>query len=179
MQLIGTALPEVWIIEAETFTDDRGSLTPAWMPAQCAARGLETEVAQLTLASNRRRGTLRGMHYQTAPVQEVKYVRAIRGAVYDVAVDMRLDSPTRYRWVGVELSASNRRMLYIPKGFAHGYQTLTDDTEILYLVSAPYSPAHQRGARWDDPAFGIDWPLGAPAVINARDAGYPDVEREA
>lgn len=176
MQFIDTAIPGVCLVEFDTFADDRGSLSPMWIPSEFAARGLETTVAQLTLAANHRRGTLRGLHYQTAPHQEVKCVRVVRGAVFDVALDLRPDSPTYRRWFGAELTTANRRMLYIPKGFAHGYQTLTDDTEILYVVSAPYSPAHQRGVRWNDPTFGIEWPLGPPSVIHPRDASYPDVD---
>lgn len=173
------ALSGVWFVDCQTFVDERGTLTPTWLEHEFRARGLDTHIAQTSLATNTRRNTIRGMHYQLPPHAEVKCVRAIRGAIYDVVVDMRPGSPTRFQWVGVELSAATRRMIYIPRGFAHGYQTLTDDAEVLYLVSATYSAAHQRGARWDDPAFGIVWPLGAPAVINARDAAYPDVEREA
>jgi dTDP-4-dehydrorhamnose 3,5-epimerase len=99
----------------------------------------------------------------------------VRGAIFDVAVDLRPDSPTFRRWVGTELTADNHRLLYVPKGFAHGYQTLTDDAAVLYFVSAAHSPAHERGVRWDDPAIGVDWPLGAPSVINDRDANFPDL----
>ena len=171
-------LPGVWLLDADTFVDDRGSFTRLWMPDELAARGLETVVSQCSMASNRRRGTIRGMHYQLAPFEEVKVVRATRGAIFDVAVDLRPDSPTYRQWTGVELSADNRRALYLPRGVAHGYQTLSDDADVLYLISAPYAPNHQRGVRWNDPAFGIDWPLGAPTIINTRDAEYPDyVER--
>ena len=110
-----------------------------------------------------------------APFEEAKVIRVTQGAVFDVAVDLRSESPTYLRWVGVELSSTNRRLMYVPKGCAHGYQTLVPDTEVFYFVSAPYSPPHQRGVRWNDPAFGIEWPLGRPSQINARDAGYPDV----
>ena len=169
-----TQLRGVLIIEAEVYRDERGSFMPAWLPDRFKARGLDTTIAQASLATNLRRGTIRGLHYQVAPMEEVKVIRAIRGAVFDVAVDLRPDSPTYCQWVGVELSAENRKMLYLPKGFAHGYQTLSDHAEVFYFVSAPYSPEHQRGARWNDPAFGITWPLGAPTVINERDATYPD-----
>jgi dTDP-4-dehydrorhamnose 3,5-epimerase len=127
------------------------------------------------MASNHRRGTVRGMHYQSAPHQEVKVVRVVRGAIFDVAVDLRPGSPTFRQWVGVELSAANRRVLYVPTGLAHGYQTLEDDTDVLYFVSAPYVPALQQGVRWNDPAIGIDWPLGTPTIIHPRDAAYPDL----
>jgi dTDP-4-dehydrorhamnose 3,5-epimerase len=164
----------VWLVDADVFPDDRGAFARAWMPDEFRARGLDTAIAQCSLTSNHRRGTLRGLHYQAAPFDEVKLIRAVRGAIFDVAVDLRPESPTYRRWTGVELSAANRRALYIPRGVAHGYQTLTDDAEILYFVSAPYAPDHQRGVRWNDPAFGIAWPLGTPTVIHPRDAGYPD-----
>jgi len=168
------AIPGVWQVDADVFSDNRGAFIRAWMPDEFAARGLETTIAQCSMATNNRRGTIRGLHYQSAPVEEVKVVRVVKGAIFDVAVDLRPDSPTFRRWVGVELSAENRRLLYLPKGMAHGYQTLTDDAEILYFVSAPYSPPHQQGVRWDDPAFAIAWPLGAPTLIHERDATYPD-----
>lgn len=167
-------LPGAWLIEADRFDDERGVFSPAWVGEAFAARGLETHIAQLSLTSNRRRGTLRGLHYQSAPFDEVKFVRVVRGAVFDVAVDLRPESPTFRQWIGAELSAENGRALYLPRGLAHGYQTLGDDSEVLYAVSAPYAPAHQQGVRWNDPAFAITWPLGHPTVINARDAGYPD-----
>jgi dTDP-4-dehydrorhamnose 3,5-epimerase len=170
-----TRIPGVFVIETEVFADDRGTFSAPWVAGALARHGLETGVAQLSLVTNARKNTLRGLHYQTAPVEEVKCVRVLRGGVFDVAVDIRPDSPTFRQWVGVELSAENRRMLYVPRGFAHGYQTLTDGAEVAYLVSAAYSPEHQRGARWDDPAFGIEWPLGPPAIIHPRDAAYPDV----
>jgi len=168
------SLPGVWLLDADTFEDERGSFSRLWMPDELSARGLEIAVSQCSMATNLRRGTIRGMHYQTAPFEEVKVVRTTRGAIFDVAVDLRPDSPTYKRWVGAELSAENRRALYLPRGVAHGYQTLSDDADVLYLISAPYAPNHQRGVRWNDPAFSIDWPLGAPTMINARDAGYAD-----
>jgi len=169
-----TAIPGVLIVQSQRIRDERGALEVPWHEAPFAARGLETHVAQCNIATNPRRGTIRGMHYQAAPFEEVKVIRPIRGAVFDVVVDLRRDSPTFRRWVGVELDAAAGRMLYVPRGFAHGYQTLTDDAEVLYIVSAQYSPPHQRGVRWNDAAFGIEWPLGSPAVINPRDASYPD-----
>jgi len=174
-----TSLPGVWIVDSDVFPDDRGTFVRAWIPDEFSARGLETGIAQCSLSSNHRRGTIRGMHYQAPPFEEVKVIRAVRGTVFDVAVDLRPGSPTFCRWVGVELSAANRRLLYIPQGFAHGYQTLSDDTELLYFVSAPYVPEHQRGVRWNDPALAIDWPLGSPSVIHERDATYPDFDATA
>jgi dTDP-4-dehydrorhamnose 3,5-epimerase len=174
MTFTGTRIPGVVVIEPDVFRDERGFFTPIWMSGTFEARGLGGELSQSSIASNRKRGTIRGLHYQAAPAAQIKWVRVIRGAVFDVAVDLRTDSPTFRQWIGVELSAENGRMLYIPKGLAHGYQTLADDAEVLYLASSPYSPSHERGVRWNDPAFGIEWPLGQPSCINARDAGYAD-----
>ena len=170
-----TRLPGVMLVDGARFPDARGTFEVAWQQQAFGARGLETTIAQLNVATNQRRGTVRGMHYQTAPFEEVKLIRPIRGAVFDVAVDLRPASPTFRQWVGVKLSADEGRMLYVPPGCAHGYQTLEDDTAVLYSVSAPYSPPHQRGFRWNDPAIGIEWPLGAPSVIDPRDASYPDL----
>jgi dTDP-4-dehydrorhamnose 3,5-epimerase len=176
MTFTETILSGVFVVESDVFTDDRGAFVRAWMPEEFAAHGLETHVAQCSMAQNRHRGTIRGMHYRAAPFAEAKVIRAVRGTVFDVAIDLRPESPTYRRWVGVELSAANRRVLYIPRGLAHGYQTLTDDAELVYFVSAPYAPDHERGVRWNDPAFGIVWPLGAPSVIHERDATYPDFD---
>ncbi len=174
MQFTAAPLEGVWIVDCDVFPDDRGLFARAWMPDEFQAHGLETIIAQCSFAFNHRCGTIRGMHYQAAPVEETKVVRVTRGRVFDVVVDVRRESPTHAQWFGVELTADNRRMLYVPKGFAHGYQTLSDDAELLYFISAPFSPAHQRGVRWNDAAFGITWPLGAPTMINERDATYPD-----
>jgi len=167
-------IPGVWLVEADTFTDERGSFVRAWIREEFATRGLETGIEQCTMASNHRRGTLRGMHSQAPPFDETKLVRVIRGTIWDVALDLRPDSPTYCRSVGVELGDANKRTLYIPKGVAHGYQTLTDNAEVLYFLSAPFAPSHQRGVRWNDPAFAIVWPLGDPTMINERDATFPD-----
>lgn len=174
MQFTETRIAGVWLIDSDTFPDERGSFTRAWMPEEFEAHGLSTNIAQCMFADNRLKGTLRGMHYQADPMWEHKTVRVTRGAIYDVAVDLRPDSPTYCQWVGAELTARNRRILYMPPGFAHGYQTLEDDTEVFYFVSKGYAPALQRGVRYNDPAFGITWPLGAPTMINERDATYPD-----
>lgn len=176
MTFTETKLSGVWIVDSDIFHDDRGAFVRAWMPDEFRARGLETAIAQCSIATNHVRGTIRGLHYQAAPQDEAKLVRAIRGRVWDVAVDLREGSPTYRHWVGVELAADERRMLYLPRGIAHGYQTLTDDAEVLYFVSAPYSPAHQRGVRWDDPAIGIEWPLGPPSRISSRDAAFDPLD---
>ena len=176
MQFQELGVAGVYLVEADVFADERGAFTRAWLPADFEQRGLETRIAQCSMAVNHRRGTIRGMHYQVAPCEEMKFVRAIAGAIFDVAIDLRPDSATYLQWTGVELSADNRRALYVPPGIAHGYQALTDGAEVLYFVSADYSPPHQRGVRWNDPVFGITWPLGSPPVINERDASYPDYQ---
>jgi dTDP-4-dehydrorhamnose 3,5-epimerase len=167
-------LPGVYLVDCDVFGDERGAFARAWMPEEFSARGLETRFAQGSIATTRHRGTIRGLHWQVAPAEQVKTVRVTRGAVFDVVVDLRRDSPTFRHWVGTELSAENRRLLYVPAGVAHGYQTLADDTDVFYFASAPYSPGHEAGVRWNDPAFGVEWPLGAPTVISPRDAAYPD-----
>ncbi len=177
MQIRETPLPGVRLIDSDVFPDERGLFVRAWAASEFEALGLETRIAQASLATNVRRGTIRGLHYQAAPFEEVKVIRAVQGMVWDVALDLRPDSPTFRQWFGVELGADNHRLLYIPRGVAHGYQTLTDDAAVFYFVSAPYSAPHQRGVRWDDPAFGIAWPLGAPTVLSERDAAFADFER--
>ena len=174
MHVEQTTIAGVWIVTPDVFHDERGQFVRAWMPEEFASRDLDTRIAQGSLALTHRRGSIRGLHYQTAPFEEAKVIRAVRGGVFDVAVDLRRDSPTFLQWVGTELTADNRRVMYIPPGCAHGYQTLADDTEVFYFVSAPYSPPHQRGVRWNDPAFGIEWPFGPPTSIHERDATYPD-----
>lgn len=167
-------IPGLWLLDCDIFADDRGLFARAWVDDEFRARGLSTEIVQCSLTFNHRRGTLRGMHFQRPPASQAKVVRAIRGGIYDVALDLRPESPTFRQWQAVELTADNRRSLYIPAQCAHGYQTLTDDTELLYFVSQPYSPADERGVRWNDPAFRIDWPIAPPPVINQRDAAFPD-----
>ena len=174
MKFTPTSIAGVVVVTPDVFEDERGLFARAWMPDEFAAQGLETRIAQGSLALTHRKGTIRGMHFQAAPFEEAKVVRAVRGGIYDVAVDLRPDSPTFRQWTGHELTAENRQIMYVPPGCAHGYQTLTDDAEVFYFVSAPYSPPHQRGVRWNDPAFGIKWPLGAPSSIHDRDAGYAD-----
>jgi dTDP-4-dehydrorhamnose 3,5-epimerase len=168
-----TTLPDVHILEPERKEDDRGFFARIWQPAELTDQGLSARLAHVSVSFNRKKGTLRGLHYQAAPMAEVKIVRCTRGAVFDVAVDLRPASPHFRRWVGIELTAENGRALYIPEGFAHGFQTLSDDTELLYFISEEYSPDHARGARWDDPAFGIAWPSDV-RTMNERDRTYPD-----
>ncbi|MDQ3823218.1 MAG: dTDP-4-dehydrorhamnose 3,5-epimerase [Actinomycetota bacterium] len=169
-----TTLDGAYLVDLEPREDERGFFARAWAEEEFAAQGLSTEVVQANIAFNRRKGTLRGMHFQRAPHAEVKLVRCTRGALYDVIVDLRPSSPTHARWIGVELTADNRRMLYVPEGFAHGYQTLVDDTEAYYQVSAAYAPGAEGGVRWDDPAFGIEWPDPDPPVMSEKDRTWPD-----
>ena len=168
-----TGLGGAFLIEPELKEDERGFFEQVWTRAELEARGMEGGFVQCNLSYSRRRGTLRGLHYQIAPHAQAKLVRCTAGAVFDVGVDLRPDSPTFRRWVGFELSARNRHMLYLPVGFAHGFQTLEDDSEVLYMITAPYDPASERGARWNDPAFRIEWPDADERVINARDSAYP------
>jgi dTDP-4-dehydrorhamnose 3,5-epimerase len=167
-------LAGAYVLDPERREDDRGFFARAWCADELAERGLETRLAQANLSYNRRRGTVRGMHMQEPPHAEVKVIRATRGAVYDVIVDLREGSPTRGRWVGVELSAENGRAVYVPEGFAHGYQTLVDDAETFYLVSEFYAPGAERGYRWDDQAFAIEWPQPEGAIVSEKDASWPD-----
>ena len=168
-----TALPGAFVIDVEKIGDERGFFAHLWTAEAFAARQLVTRFDHLSLSFNSEAGTLRGMHYQAPPFAETKLVRCIRGAIFDVAVDLRPQSPAFRTWTAVELSADNRRALYIPAGCAHGFLSLAPDAEVLYMIDAAYSAPHCRGVRWNDPAFGIDWPA-APQVINARDAAYPD-----
>jgi dTDP-4-dehydrorhamnose 3,5-epimerase len=167
-----TDLRGAFLIEAEPHEDERGSLEVVWTREGLEARGMDGRFVQCTLSRSLRRATLRGLHYQVGENAQAKLVRCTRGAVFDVGVDLRADSPTFRRWIGFKLSAANRRMLYLPVGFAHGFQTLEDDSEVLYMVTGRYDPAAERGARWDDPAFAIEWPDADERIINARDAAY-------
>ena len=161
------------VIDLERIEDERGFFARTWSPDEFAAQGLNPALSQCSLAQNRIAGTLRGMHFQAAPHEEAKLVRCTAGAIFDVIIDLRDGSPSRTRWIGVELSAWNRRMLYVPEGFAHGYQALTDDSEVLYLVTAFYAPEHEAAIRWNDPLFGIRWPL-EDVVLSPKDAAHPD-----
>jgi dTDP-4-dehydrorhamnose 3,5-epimerase len=174
MQFRETGLDGVFIVQPEALEDERGFLACSWSTEEFAARGLNPRLVQCNISFNKRSGTLRGMHFQVKPYEQGKLVRCTRGAIYDVAVDLRVDSPTLYQWVGVELTADNHQMLYLPKGCAHGYQSLADNSEIFYQMSESYHPESTGGVRWDDPAFGIEWPM-AVTVIAERDATYPFV----
>lgn len=168
-----TALAGTFVIEPECHRDQRGFFARVASVGELEARGLVGRFTECSVSFNHRKGTLRGMHYQAAPSAETKLVRCTRGAIYDVAIDLRPESPTFRRWVAEELSEDNRRTLYIPAGCAHGFQTLTDAAEVLYMIDAPYDPSRGRGVRWDDPAFGVTWPE-AERIMNERDRTYPD-----
>ena len=168
-----TKLAGAYLIELEKRGDERGFFARAWCRNEFEQHGLVSRLVQVNLSSNNKAGTLRGMHYQKAPDEETKLIRCTRGALYDVIIDLRPDSPTYKEWLGVELTAGNHRMLYVPKNFAHGFQTLEDDTEAIYQVSQFYAPQSEGGVRWNDPAFGIEWPLPAQ-VISDKDQNWPD-----
>ena len=173
MKFIETPVQGCLIIEPDRFDDDRGFFSRIWDQKEFTERGLSTAFAQFNLAYNHKAATLRGMHFQSAPNAEVKLVRCTRGSVYDAIIDLRPDSPTYLKWAGVELTADNYRTFYVPKGCAHGYATLVDKAEVAYQVSDPYAPASAGGVRWNDPVFGVKWPI-TPTIIHQRDATYPD-----
>ncbi|NWF79391.1 MAG: dTDP-4-dehydrorhamnose 3,5-epimerase [Chloroflexi bacterium] len=173
MIFIETELKGAHIIELERREDNRGFFARTWCQQEFAAHGLAAHIVQVNLSYNHTRGTLRGMHFQTAPYAEAKLVRAVRGAIYDVIIDLRPDSPTYKRWIGVELTADNHRALYVPEGFAHGFQTLEDHTDVLYAMSAFHTPFAASGLRYNDPAFAITWPLPV-SVISERDTSWAD-----
>lgn len=168
-----TDLKDAYVIDLERHEDERGFFARSWCVREFEEMGLDTALAQCNLSYNARKGTTRGMHYQRPPHVETKFVRCVRGAIYDVIIDLRPDSPTFRQWIGVELTAGNRSMLYVPKGFAHGFQTLTDDTEIFYMMSELYAPDYADGLRWDDPLFDITWP-GEVRSMSEKDRDYPD-----
>jgi dTDP-4-dehydrorhamnose 3,5-epimerase len=173
MKFADTVIPRAFLISIDPVVDERGFFARTFCREEFARQGLETCFSQISVSHNTLRGTLRGLHYQAEPHGEVKLVRCIRGAVFDVMVDLRSDSPAYRRWVGYELSENNRNALYIPNSVAHGFLTLSDSSELEYLISTPYVPESSRGVRWNDPAFGILWP-GHPRVISARDKSFED-----
>ncbi|MBV9286408.1 MAG: dTDP-4-dehydrorhamnose 3,5-epimerase [Hyphomicrobiales bacterium] len=175
MKFHPTPLPDAYTVELEKRGDDRGFFARFFCEKEFGAAGLETRFAQINNSLTDAKGTLRGLHYQLPPATEVKVVRAVRGALWDVIVDLRPDSPTYRRWFGAELNEDNRLMMYAPRGFAHGFVTLSDNVEALYLVSAPYAPAAERGLRWNDPAIGIDWPA-SPCEMSEKDRSWPDLD---
>jgi dTDP-4-dehydrorhamnose 3,5-epimerase len=174
MRFRQTLVHRAYAIEPEPRGDDRGTFARLWCQREFADQGLTVSVVQCNSSVNRCTGTLRGLHYQAAPHEEAKLVRCVRGSVFDVIVDLRVDSPTYLRWLGLELSPLDGKMLYVPEGCAHGYLTLEDDSEVIYLVSEFYHPETERGVRWNDPAFAIAWPNGGPRTVSAKDQSWAD-----
>ena len=168
-----TKLKGAYIIEIEPIEDERGFFARSFCEEEFKKHGLNPHIAQCNISYNEKKGTLRGMHYQVAPHEEVKLVRCTMGAIYDVIIDLRPDSSTFKQWIGVELTKENHQMLYVPEGFAHGFQTLEDCTEVLYQISEFHHPEWARGVRWNDPTFGIFWPVNVE-IISVGDQQYPD-----
>lgn len=173
MNFHDTSIPGAFVIEPEPVRDERGSFARTWCQYEYESRGLTSRFVQCSTSFNRCRGTLRGMHFQRAPHLESKLVRCTRGRAYDVILDLRPTSPAFGRWFGAEISADDTRMMYVPEGVAHGFQTLEDETEILYQISTYYAPEFAAGVRWDDPEVGIGWPLLARPIISDRDLALP------
>lgn len=169
-----TKLQGAYVIEPEKFEDQRGFFARSFSQTEFADRGLRTHFVEAGISFNLRKHTVRGMHLQAAPYAQAKLVRCTRGAIYDVMLDLRPESPTYKQWVAETLSEENRLMLYIPEGFAHGFQTLADGSELFYQLSAGYHPPSERGVRWNDPAFAIRWPVTDGIIINERDRTYTD-----
>jgi len=174
VRFVPTKLEGAFVVEPECHEDERGFFARTWAREEFVEHGLVPELSQCSISRNTWAGTLRGMHFQTPPHAEAKLVRCTAGAIFDVIVDLRPDSPTHTVWVGYELSAETGAALYIPKGFAHGFQTLVDGSEVYYMISDPYVPEAASGVRWDDPAFGIEWPHTESRIVNQRDRSWPD-----
>ena len=177
MKFTETELKGAYVVEIKRIEDNRGFFARSWCRDEFETAGLNANLAQINVAYTREQGTIRGMHFQKSPFAEAKLVSCLRGEVYDVMIDLRPDSATLGAWLGIVLSAENHRMLYIPEGFAHGYQTLQDDAELSYLTSAFYAPSATSGVRYDDPAFGIKWPLPVSCISEA-DRKWPNYKRE-
>lgn len=172
MKFIETKLKGAFIIEPEKIEDERGFFARSWCKNEFIQQGLNPNLVQCNISFNSKKGTLRGMHYQAKPYEEAKLVRCTMGAIYDVIVDIRSDSLSFKQWVAVDLTSENRRMLYIPEGIAHGFQTLVDNTEVFYQMSEFYYSELARGLRWDDPAFAIKWPECDRRIISQKDSNY-------
>jgi dTDP-4-dehydrorhamnose 3,5-epimerase len=175
VRFAAAGLAGVYIVELDRLEDERGFFARTFCRDEFAAHGLQSNFVQCNLSFNARKGTLRGLHYQAKPHEEAKLVRCTRGALFDVVVDIRTGSPTYRKWISAELTADNGRMLYVPEGYAHGFQTIADDTEIFYQMGEAHHSASSRGMRWNDSALAIRWPLANP-IVSARDAGYPDLD---
>ncbi len=178
MKFVPLSLPGAYVVELDRLEDERGFFARTWCTKEFEAHGLNPRLLQCNLSQNTRRGTLRGMHFQVAPHEETKLVTCVSGAIHDVIVDLRLDSPTYRRWEAIVLrgDSANWRGLYVPEGFAHGFQTLADDTMVLYQMGELFAPGSARGIRYDDPALGIEWPIAGDITISAKDLSYPLLE---
>jgi len=177
MKFVETPIKGAYLIEIEPISDHRGFFARSWCEQEFGDHELNSNLVQCNISFNTKKGTLRGMHYQIKPHEEAKLVRCTQGSIYDVIVDIRQDSPTFKSWYGVNLGVSNRKMLYIPEGFAHGFQTLEDNTEVFYQMSNFYHGESARGLKWDDPELGIDWILKDNLIISERDQGYPSIKK--
>lgn len=176
MIFIETKLTGAYLVKPQRFADARGFFARVWCEREFSERGLVANMVQANIAYSEHAMTLRGLHYQEAPHAEAKLLRCLSGAVYDVVIDLRTDSPTYKHWLGTELTARDQAMIYVPEGFAHGYLTLQDNTEVFYQVSEFYAPAAEKGIRWDDPAFAIEWPAQGELIISDKDRGWRDFE---
>ena len=168
-----TALPGAYVVELDKREDERGFFARSWCEEEFREHHLNPRTVQCNISFNKQKGTLRGMHYQIAPAAEAKLVRCTQGAIYDVIIDLRPESPAFRRHLGIVLAAEDYKMLYVPEGFAHGFQSLEDNSEVFYQMSEVYAPQHARGVRWNDPSFGIEWPIPDPIMLE-RDRNYPD-----
>ena len=176
MKFIKTPLDGAYLIELEPIADERGFFARSWCREEFLSHGLNPNLAQCSISFNKKKGILRGMHYQEEPYQEAKLVRCYSGAIYDVILDLRPTSSSHRKWFSAELTATNRTMIYLPKGFAHGFQTLADNCELFYQISESYKPECTRGVRWNDPTFAIEWP-SADRIMSDRDRSFPDYAR--
>jgi dTDP-4-dehydrorhamnose 3,5-epimerase len=174
-----TKIAGAYLVDMEPMRDDRGFFARAWSVEEFGEMGLETEFPAVNFSVSARQGTIRGLHYQKAPHADAKFVRCVRGALFDVVLDLRPESPTFRQWAGFEIRASDYRAIYVPAGCAHGIQTLEDDTEMLYMVSACYRPGAEGGIRWDDPFFGIEWPDCEERIVSEKDQLWPDYDAAA
>jgi dTDP-4-dehydrorhamnose 3,5-epimerase len=173
MKFVATPLAGAYVIELEPAFDERGFFARTWCRDEFAAHGLNSDLSQCSLSWNKRKGTLRGLHYQHTPYQEAKLVRCCSGSIYDVIVDLRPESPTFKKWFAAELTACNHKMLYVPEGMAHGFQALEDGSTVFYQITEPYRPEYAGGVRWNDPQFHVPWPLPDP-ILSPRDAAFSD-----
>ena len=174
MKFTETGLDGAFVIETEPHLDERGFFARAWCRREFEEAGIRINFVQANIAFSQNKGTLRGMHFQKAPNVEAKFLRCIRGSIFDVIIDLRPNSSTFKKWFGIELTADAHKMVFIPEGFAHGYLTTKDDTEVFYLVSAFYTPDAEGGVRWDDPALGVKWPMTGNLIISEKDKNWPD-----